>query len=138
MRFQGLFSPPLTSPSTPPSLSLFDASVMDLNDLSTNITNTLAEKPSVATLATILLSFTGFQDWLKLFLIGGIFETCRRFVFEAWHNIVDSFWVTVDFEDGDQSYGGCLHLSFALVSKLDHRRNVVRRQVLTVDYLQTG
>ena len=84
---------------------------MDLNNLSanlTNITNTLAEKPSIATLATILLSFTGLQDWIKLFLIGGIFETCRRVVLQAWHNIVDSFWITVDFEDGDDSYGESL------------------------------
>ena len=81
---------------------------MDLNNLSanlTNITTTLAEKPSLTTLATVLLSFTGLQDWLKLFLIGGIFETCRRVVSQAWNNIVDLFWVTVDFEEGDDSYG---------------------------------
>jgi len=81
---------------------------MDLNNLSanlTNITNTLAEKPSIATLATVLFSFTGFQDWLKLFLIGGVFETCRRASLQAWDSIVDRFWVTVDFEEGDDSYG---------------------------------
>ena len=89
---------------------------MDLNDLSanlTNITNTLAEKPSIATLATVLLSFTGFQDWLKLLLIGGIFETCRRVFFQAWNSVVDSFWITVDFEQGDDSYGEPLHISVA-------------------------
>ena len=81
---------------------------MDLNNLSanlTNITTTLTEKPSIATLATVLLSSAGFQDWLKLFLIGGVFETCRRTVFQAWDSIVDSFWITVDFEEGDDSYG---------------------------------
>ena len=87
---------------------LANAKAMDFNDLPANLTSiadTLAQKPSIATLATILLSFTGFQDWLKLFLIGGIFETCRRFAFQAWHAVVDSFWITVDFEDGDDSYG---------------------------------
>ena len=99
---QGLSSSPLH-----PSL-LSDASVMDLNNLSanlTNITNTFAEKPSIATLATILLSITGLQDWAKLFLIGGVFETCRRLAFQAWYDITDSFWITVDFEEGDDSYG---------------------------------
>jgi chaperone BCS1 len=87
---------------------------MDLNNLSanlTNITNSLVEKPSIATLATVLLSFTGFQDWLKLFLIGGVLETCRRIVFQAWDSIVDSFWITVDFEEGDDSYGEPLYVS---------------------------
>jgi hypothetical protein len=101
-RLKSLFSPP----SHPP-LSV-DVSVMDFKNLSanlTNITNTLAEKPSITTLATILLSFTGLQDWLKLFLIGGVFETCRRVIFQAWHNTVDSLWITVDFEEGDESYG---------------------------------
>lgn len=82
---------------------------MNLNNLPANlthITNTLAEKPSIATLATVLLSFTGIQDWLKLFLIGGFLETCRRAVLQAWQKILDSIWITVDFEDGDDSYGG--------------------------------
>jgi hypothetical protein len=101
-RLKSLFSPP----SHPP-LSV-DVSVMDFKNLSanlTNITNTLAEKPSITTLATILLSFTGLQDWLKLFVIGGVFETFRRVIFQAWDNTVDSLWITVDFEEGDESYG---------------------------------
>ena len=79
----------------------------------TTITNTIADKPSIATLATALLSLTGIQDWLKLFLIGGVLETCRRTLLQAWQNILDSIWISVDFEDGDDSYGGSLlHSSF--------------------------
>lgn len=95
------------SPLLSPSL-LSDASVMDLNNLSanlTNITSSFAEKPSLATLATVLLSFTGLQDWIKLFLIGGVFETCRRLVLQAWYELTDSLWVSVDFEEGDDSHG---------------------------------
>lgn len=87
---------------------------MDLNDIPesfTNITNTLAEKPSIATLATVFLSFTGVQDWIKLFLIGGVLETCRRTILQGWQNILDLVWITVDLEDGDDSYGGSFHLS---------------------------
>lgn len=96
---------------------------MDLNNLSanlTNITNSFAEKPSIATLATVLLSVTGLQDWIKLFLIGSAFETCRRVAFQAWHNITDSFWITVDFEEGDDSYGNSF-VPPAQRSIADHR-----------------
>ena len=96
---------------------------MDLNYLSanlTNITTTLSEKPSIATLGTALLSSTGFQDWLKFFLIGGTFETCRRVVSQAWHNTIDSLWITVDFEEVDDSYGKNLVL---LIWTLDRRRD---------------
>lgn len=75
----------------------------------TNIANTLAEKPSIATLTTALLSFTGIQDWLKLFLIGGVLETCRRTVLQGWQSLLDSIWISVDFEEGDDSYGGSFH-----------------------------
>ena len=123
---------PQTSFPLPPAIlnPPVDATAMDLNNLSanlTNITNSLAERPSIATLATVLLSFTGFQDWLKLFLIGGIFETSRRVAFHAWYSIVDSLWITVDFEDGDDSYGGCLHISVARVWTFDrHCRDAAR------------
>ena len=95
-------------PPSPPKLLLVDVSVMDFDGFSANltkITDSLAERPSIVTLATILLSFTGLQDWLKLFLIGGVFETCRRLAFQAWHDVVDWCWITVDFEEGDDSYG---------------------------------
>lgn len=101
---------PFLSPFSP--LSLSSTLVMGWNNLPenfTNITNNLAEKPSIATLATVLLSFTGIQDWLKLFLLGGVLETCRRVVLQAWQNILDSIWISVDFEEGDDSYGGSFH-----------------------------
>ena len=95
---------------------------MDLNDLSANFTNfvnALAEKPSITTLATILLSFTGLQDWLKLFVIGGIFETCRRMIFRWWYDISDWIWITVDFEEGDDSYGEWSDLSSGYWRRVD-------------------
>ena len=102
---------------------------MDFNNLSanlTNITNALAEKPSIATLATVLLSFTGFQDWLKLLFIGGVFEACRRAAFQAWDNIVNWFWITVDFEEGDDSYGQYLHFRLFRLDAPDHCRDTAR------------
>lgn len=95
---------------------------MDLNNFSanlTNITSSFTEQPSVATLATALLSVTGTRDVLKLFLIGGAFETCRRTASQAWHDFVDSIWITVNFEEGDSSYGVCSISSFTAVTP-DH------------------
>ena len=73
---------------------------MDSSNLPANLTtndNSLVGKPFITTLATALLSFAGFQGWLKLLLIGVLFETCRRVC--AWGSIVDSFWITVDIEE---------------------------------------
>ena len=93
---------PLGCPQT--SL-LLHAGPMDSYNLPANLTtndNPLAGKPFIATLATVLLSFAGSHGWLIPFLIGAISETCRRV--HAWGSIVDSFWITVDIEEGNRSY----------------------------------
>lgn len=82
----------------------------NLNNLSknlTNITNTHAEGHSIAhaTLATLLPSLAKFQGWLTLFLICCAFETCRRVTFHAWGSILTSFWITIDLDEGNRSYG---------------------------------
>ena len=130
---EGPFLPPPSS--SPQTYLLVDARAMNFNDLPANLTSiadSLAERPSIATLATILLSFTGFQDWLKLFLIGGVFETCRRVAFQAWHSLVDSIWITIDFEDGDDSYGE--HLHFPPAPRSRYCRDTARVQALTMHH----
>ena len=110
-----------------PKLLLLHAGPMDSYNLPANLTtndNPLAGKPLIATLATALLSFTGFQGWLKLFLIGAIFETCRRI--HAWGSIVDSFWITVDIEE--YNWGYCEY--FPATSASDTA--VPPRRVLTI------
>ena len=70
---------------------------MDLSNLSANLTNfanTLAGDTPIVTLATVFFFSTGFQDWLILFLIGGVFEACRRAAFRTWHSIVNSIRIT--------------------------------------------
>jgi len=92
---------------------------MDSHNLLENLTtsdNPLAGKLSIASLATALLSFAslatvflsfaGFQGWIKFFLVGATFETCRRA--HAWGSVIDSFWFTVDFEEGNRCFGECL------------------------------
>jgi len=90
-----------------------DLNLINLPEHLTSFTNSLTESPSFATLATEL------KRWLKLFLVGGAFETCRRVTFQAWDAIIDSFWITIDFEQSDRSYGKYLQAapaSAALVS----------------------
>ena len=95
---------------------------MGLNNLSADIVNiigSLPQRPTIVTLATSLLSLTEFKDWLKLFLSGTIFETCRRVAFRAWHNIVHSVWATVEFEAGSESHSEYLRIPVAPAWKFD-------------------
>ena len=56
-----------------------------------------------------LLGMTAVQDWIKLLLIGAIFETCRRYLGEVRSYIVDFFWVTASFEWQEPAAGMSLH-----------------------------
>jgi len=85
-----LYAGPMSSCNLPPNVTTND--------------NSLAGNLFLATVAAVLLSFAGFQGWLKLFLIGAIFETCRRV--DAWGSIIGSFWITVEIrEEDDRSHG---------------------------------
>jgi chaperone BCS1 len=57
-----------------------------------------------------LFSFSAMRDWLKLIVIGGFFETCRRLVFSTYSKIVDSFFISASFDQGDASYSVYLWL----------------------------
>jgi len=101
-----MISQPFHPPSVAPEPLSLLMPVLDLNLINlSEITNALTEGPPSTTLAAVLPPFAGFQRWLKLFLVGGIFETCRRVTFHAWDNILDSFWITVDLEEGNRSHG---------------------------------
>ena len=109
---------------------------MGLNNLSADIVNiigSLPQRPTIVTLATSLLSLTEFKDWLKLFLSGTIFETCRRVAFRAWHNIVHSVWATVEFEERSESYSEQLHILVTPAWTLD-----LCRACKELTTLQTG
>lgn len=52
-----------------------------------------------------VLSLSAVRDWIKLFLIGGALELCRRFLTSSWSAIKNYFWITVTLEEGDDC--GC-------------------------------
>lgn len=75
----------------------------------TNETTSAAAKPATPTdlssLLMLLFSFSALRDWLKLIIIGGFFETARRLAFSAYYKVINSFFITVYFEEEDSSYG---------------------------------
>ncbi|RDB23454.1 putative mitochondrial chaperone BCS1-B [Hypsizygus marmoreus] len=57
-----------------------------------------------SSLLTLLFSFSALRDWLKLIVIGGVFESCRRLATTAYRRFIDSFFITATFDQGDDSY----------------------------------
>ena len=53
----------------------------------------------------LLMTFTALREWLKLIVMGGALETCRRLLSGAWAAFVASFFLTAHFEERDASYG---------------------------------
>ena len=74
--------------------------------LSNRTTETLATgvPQDLASFIALLFSYSALRDWLKLIIIGGFFETCRRLVFATYNKIVDSFFICASFDQGDASY----------------------------------
>ncbi|KIP02268.1 hypothetical protein PHLGIDRAFT_96183 [Phlebiopsis gigantea 11061_1 CR5-6] len=81
-----------------------------LSDVAQNTTVANPTTPSPAkplnipALLSFLLSFSALQDWLKLIVIGGVIETCRRFGLKLWSSLVESFWITACFDERDTCY----------------------------------
>ncbi|CAE7227372.1 unnamed protein product [Rhizoctonia solani] len=65
---------------------------------------TLSSVTSLSSLFTILLSFSGLRDWLKLFILGGALETLRRIASSSWGWAIASFFVTVHLDNDDTAY----------------------------------
>ncbi|EEB95300.1 hypothetical protein MPER_05746, partial [Moniliophthora perniciosa FA553] len=52
----------------------------------------------------LLFSFSASRDWVKIFLLGGFFETCRRIFSSLYQKALESFYMTATFDDEDVSY----------------------------------
>ncbi|KAJ7621197.1 P-loop containing nucleoside triphosphate hydrolase protein [Roridomyces roridus] len=80
----------------------------DLNASAPNVTHvssTTGTPPlSLSSLITLVLSFSALRDWMKLVVLGGIIEMCRRFVFGGFNKFIGSFFITACFEEQDSSY----------------------------------
>jgi mitochondrial chaperone BCS1 len=58
----------------------------------------------LSTFIALLFSYSALRDWLKLIVLGGFFETCRRLVFAAYDKVVNSFFICASFDQSDASY----------------------------------
>ncbi|KAF8201156.1 BCS1 N terminal-domain-containing protein [Mycena galopus ATCC 62051] len=66
---------------------------------------TVTAMPSdFSSLFALLSSFSALRDWMKLVVVGGFIEMCRRFFFGGYAKIVNSFYITAGFEEQDASY----------------------------------
>ncbi|KII85922.1 hypothetical protein PLICRDRAFT_44349 [Plicaturopsis crispa FD-325 SS-3] len=63
----------------------------------------------LSSLISMLFSLGGVVDWLKLIVLGGALETCRRFAFKLWDYFLSSFFVTAHFEQEDMSFVWMMH-----------------------------
>ncbi|KAK0475917.1 hypothetical protein IW261DRAFT_1340124 [Armillaria novae-zelandiae] len=85
-----------------------------LNSTVVEVTNTtslpqatvapLAIPADLPSLISLLFSFSALRDWLKLIVLGGFVETCRRVIFTQYTKFVDAFHITATFDEDDASY----------------------------------
>lgn len=57
----------------------------------------------LASLFALLSSFGALHDWVKLFLLGTVLETIRRFASQIWSSFLESFFLTASFESDDDA-----------------------------------
>ncbi|KAE9397180.1 P-loop containing nucleoside triphosphate hydrolase protein [Gymnopus androsaceus JB14] len=74
---------------------------------STNATLT-SESPNLFAMLPLLFTSSAIRDWAKLIVIGGIFETCRRFASNSYSDLLSSFRIEAVFDDDDPTYGWML------------------------------
>ncbi|KAF7985177.1 hypothetical protein HWV62_7770 [Athelia sp. TMB] len=96
----GIWATPANITTSTPSSSVPPAA--------TSVAATATQIPelpaSLPALFSLLLSLPGLRDWLKLLLLGSVFEAFRRFSSIIWSTIIDSFFITAQFKEEDCSY----------------------------------
>lgn len=64
-----------------------------------------ANVTSLGSLITFILSFAALRDWIKLFLIGGALEVCRRLLYWIYESGIEGFFMYATFKEDDDAYG---------------------------------
>jgi len=102
-----------------PFLALFNDSIerttmQSQNDTLMNATQNLNATVSAtplkmptgfSSLLAFIYSFAALQDYVKLIVLGGAFETLRRLFSASHKSLMDQFFVTATFESDDISFG---------------------------------
>ncbi|KAG6852448.1 hypothetical protein C0991_011883 [Blastosporella zonata] len=58
----------------------------------------------ISSIIALFYSYSALRDWLKLIIIGGIFESLRRLIMTCYTKFLDSFFIRASFDNDDQSY----------------------------------
>ena len=52
----------------------------------------------------LVVSFPALWDWIRLFLIGGLLESTRRYLWSSYNYLAARFVFTVTFDQNDATY----------------------------------
>ncbi|KAG8706841.1 hypothetical protein FRC08_000833 [Ceratobasidium sp. 394] len=66
--------------------------------------DSLSSISGLGSLITMLLSFSGLRDWLKLIVLGGALETLRRCASSCWEWALGAFFLTIHLDNDDIAY----------------------------------
>ncbi|KAG9085171.1 hypothetical protein FS749_004640, partial [Ceratobasidium sp. UAMH 11750] len=70
----------------------------------TTMVDSLPSISGLGSLITMLLSFSGLRDWLKLIVLGGALETLRRCASSCWEWALGAFFLTIHLDNDDIAY----------------------------------
>ena len=83
-------------------LQAYNASLSD-NLTTGDVTAGFPAVNDLASLWALLSSLGAVHDWVKLFLLGTVLETIRRFAGQIWSSCLGSFFLTATFESDDDA-----------------------------------
>jgi chaperone BCS1 len=62
----------------------------------------------IGSLITFVLSLGALRDWIKIFLLGGLLESARRFFTYLYSELWEAFLLTVEIDADDQAHSWML------------------------------
>lgn len=111
MVIQSILSALVGSPQiTQPQIQCSNDTIAQAGAAGTSTTTSTTPTNLPTTIAS-LVSISALRDWLKLLVIGGSFEFCRRCVVKTYHAVYNWFFITAVFMEDDASYGMSASLS---------------------------
>ncbi|KAI0288437.1 P-loop containing nucleoside triphosphate hydrolase protein [Russula brevipes] len=86
------------------STSVLNAALANGTQNATATATPLTMPNDFSSLMTLIYSFSALHDYFKLVILGGAFETLRRFYSSSYSSLMDRFFITASFESEDISF----------------------------------
>ncbi|KAJ3863713.1 P-loop containing nucleoside triphosphate hydrolase protein [Lentinula novae-zelandiae] len=77
---------------------------ININPVALSPSTALPSPTTISNILAFFFSLSALRDWVKLIVLGGVFETCRRIVFGMYSKLISAFWMNAYFEDQDPCY----------------------------------